>query len=115
VGTAALRRPVERVSCALAKGLQFEPFPEISGWKSVAACGTLRGVNKPELLITSSPEDEILSGNCSSCRAVQFRIRGNNLRNQELMRGMFDKHFKRVHMRNDPSQNATPIVKETDD
>lgn len=70
------------------------------------------GVNKPELIIRSSPDDELLSGNCSHCPAVQFRFRGNNLRNMELMRGMFDKHFKRVHMRKDESQAAARITRE---
>jgi hypothetical protein len=72
-------------------------------------------VDKPQLVITSSPDDEILSGNCSSCRAVQFRFRGNNLRNQEIMRGMFEKHFKRVHMREDASQNPSRMVKEPEE
>jgi hypothetical protein len=61
-------------------------------------------VKKPELVITSSPDDEMLAGNCSSCPYVQFRFRGNNRRNQEIMRGMFDTHFKRVHLREDASQ-----------
>jgi hypothetical protein len=71
-----------------------------------------RGVNKPELVITSSPDDELLSGKCSSCPAVQFRLRGNNLRHKEVMRGLFDKHFKRVHMRKDASQAAARIESE---
>jgi hypothetical protein len=64
-----------------------------------------RGVNKPELLVTSSRDDEILSGHCSFCPSTaQFRFRGNNLRNQENMQRMFDTHFKRVHMLKDASQ-----------
>jgi hypothetical protein len=61
-------------------------------------------VKKPELIITSSPDDDILAGNCSSCPAAQFRLRGNTLKHKELLRAMFDKHFKRVHMREDASQ-----------
>jgi hypothetical protein len=68
-------------------------------------------MNKPELVIGSSSNDEILSGHCSSCPSTaQFRFRGNNLRNRENMRRMFDAHFKRVHMPKDASQVTAQVV-----
>jgi hypothetical protein len=64
-------------------------------------------VKKPELIVTSAPDDDMLAGHCSSCpKTAQFRFRANNLRNRERMRRMFDTHFKRVHMREDASQAA---------
>jgi hypothetical protein len=62
------------------------------------------GVEKAELIITSSPDDDILSGHCSACPQAQFRLRGNTLKKKELLRSMFDKHFKRVHMKEGTSQ-----------
>jgi hypothetical protein len=73
-------------------------------------------MKKAELVIDSTPDDDLVAGHCSSCSAVQFRLRGNNLRNKELLRTMFDKHFGRVHMRDEASQSAARIVrKATDD
>jgi hypothetical protein len=98
----------ERIASSLSSGkprssvvVQFEIH---RAWRQALRLWETRSVNKPELVITSSPDDEILAGHCSSCRGVQFRLRGSNLRQKDLLRGMFDKHFKRVHMREDASQ-----------
>jgi hypothetical protein len=69
-------------------------------------------MKKPELVITSSPDDGFLAGHCSSCHSVKFKLQGNTIDHKKLLRGMFDQHFKRVHMREDASQAATRIVRE---
>jgi hypothetical protein len=56
-------------------------------------------IEQPQLVITSSSEDLMLSGHCSACLAAQFRIRGNTLKDQQRMRETFGRHFKRVHMK----------------
>jgi hypothetical protein len=72
-------------------------------------------MQKPELQITSNPDDDFLEGVCSSCRQVRFRLVGNDLKHKEMLRKMFDNHFRRVHMREEASQAAAvrPGTKET--
>jgi len=67
-------------------------------------------VKKPGLIITSSPQDEILAGRCSSCPSAQFRLRGNTLKNKEVLRSIFETHFKRVHMREFAGRPAMRLV-----
>jgi Fe-S cluster biogenesis protein NfuA len=69
-------------------------------------------MNKPDLVITSSPDDGFLEGHCSSCHSVKFTLQGNTMHHKMLLRGMFDQHFKRVHLREDASQAAARIVRE---
>jgi len=54
-------------------------------------------MRKAELVITSSPNDDALIGYCSACILVKFRIKGNALRQKELLRVLFDRHFERAH------------------
>ena len=70
-------------------------------------------MEKPDLVITSFPDDGFLAGHCSSCHSVKFTLQGNTMHHKKLLRGMFDQHFKRVHMREDANQAAAGIVRET--
>jgi hypothetical protein len=54
-------------------------------------------MKKPELVLTSTPEDDFLSGVCSGCPTIKFRLEGNTLEHKQLLRTMFDNHFRRVH------------------
>jgi hypothetical protein len=63
-------------------------------------------MKKPELVIDSTPDDSFISIRCSSCTDFNVRIEGNTLPNKALMRGMYDLHFRLVHMREDASQAA---------
>lgn len=49
------------------------------------------------MIIDSKPEDDFLDGACSVCRAVRFHLTGNTLERKQLLRKMFDNHFRRVH------------------
>jgi hypothetical protein len=69
-------------------------------------------MNKPELVITSKPEDDFLTGGCSSCPTTKFKLTGNSLEQKKMLRGMFDNHFRRVHAKEDASQAAARIVRE---
>jgi hypothetical protein len=53
-----------------------------------------------------------MAGGCSSCENFRFRLEGNTLSNKALAGGIFDLHFKQVHMKEDASQSAARIVKE---
>ena len=52
---------------------------------------------KPVLVIESQPNDNFLTGACSVCPRVRFRLTGNGLKHKELLRAMFDLHLRRVH------------------
>jgi hypothetical protein len=71
-------------------------------------------MEKPHLEVTKS-EQSGLYGKCSSCDAY-FTIVGPGLAKPEAvmkaLQGKFDKHFQRVHMREDTGQAATRIVRE---
>jgi len=69
-------------------------------------------MKKSELIIESTPDDTFISGHCSSCETFRFRVEGNTLSNKVLARGIFDLHFKQVHMREDASQAPARIVRE---
>jgi hypothetical protein len=73
-----------------------------NGFKRVGNCVAMK---RAELIVTSKPEDDFLTGVCSSCPQVHFRLTGNTLEQKRLLRTMFDNHFRRVHMREEP---ATP-------
>ena len=73
---------------------------------------TVFAMNKPELIITSRPDDDFLTGGCSSCPQVKFKLTGNDLHQKQVLRGMFDHHFQRVHMREDAKQSDARIVKD---
>jgi hypothetical protein len=70
-------------------------------------------MKKPELVIESTPDDRFIAIRCSSCDTFKVRIEGNTLSNKALMRGMYDLHFKQLHMREDASQAAFRAVKES--
>ena len=61
-------------------------------------------MKKPELLITSKPDDDYLEGLCSSCQQVRFELTGNSLSQKQVLRGMFDRHFQREHRREETAQ-----------
>jgi hypothetical protein len=65
-------------------------------------------MRKADLVLTSKPEDDFLSGHCSSCPQVRFKLSGNTLEYKRALRTMFDAHFRRVHMRD---QLADAIVR----
>lgn len=54
-------------------------------------------MKKSELVITSSHDEDNLAGYRSRCLTVKFDLQGNALRHKELLWGLFDLHFKRVH------------------
>jgi hypothetical protein len=54
-------------------------------------------MKKPELVLTSTPEDDFLRGLCSACPTIKFRLEGNTLEHKQLLRTMFDNHVRRVH------------------
>jgi hypothetical protein len=49
-------------------------------------------MKKPELVLTSTPEDDFLSGGCSACPTIKFSLKGNNQEHKQLLRTMFDNH-----------------------
>ena len=72
-------------------------------------------MKKPHLEITQNDKSG-LHGKCSSCDAY-FTIRGPGLvRNpaaaMKTLQRQFDKHFRQIHMREDASQAAAPIMRE---
>ncbi len=72
-------------------------------------------MKKPHLEITQNDKAG-LHGKCSSCDAY-FTIGGPGLtRNpaaaMKTLQRQFDKHFRQIHMREDPSQAAARIVRE---
>jgi len=69
-------------------------------------------MKKAELILTSNPGDDFLSGQCSFCAQVRFRLSGNTLEYKRALRTMFDAHFRRVHMRDEP---ADKVVREATD
>ena len=68
-------------------------------------------MRKTELIVLSDPDDAFLTGGCSSCPDVRFKLMGNTLEHKQLLRRMFDTHFRKVHVREVESQIATPILK----
>jgi hypothetical protein len=60
-------------------------------------------IEKAELVLTSSPNDDFLTAHCSRCPSVKFKLQGNALRQKELLRTLFDQHFARAH-RHEPPQ-----------
>jgi len=43
-------------------------------------------IEKAELVVTSSPNDDFLTAHCSRCPSVKFKLQGNALRQKELLR-----------------------------
>ena len=56
---------------------------------------TWDAMKKPELVLTSKPDDDFLTGSCSACGA-RFRLSGNTLQQKALLRAMFDNHALRI-------------------
>jgi hypothetical protein len=52
---------------------------------------------KPVLVIESDPNDDFLTGSCSICPRVRFKLSGNDLKHKELLRALFDVHLRREH------------------
>jgi hypothetical protein len=67
-------------------------------------CGIIECVAKPELVITSNPDDHFLKANCSLCPNIRFNLLGNTLAEKTLLRAMFDVHARQVHKYEDTSQ-----------
>jgi hypothetical protein len=61
-------------------------------------------MKKLELVLTSTPGDDFLSGVCSACATIQFSLKGNTLEHKQLLRTMFDNHFRRVHSEKKPER-----------
>jgi hypothetical protein len=59
-------------------------------------------MTKPELVLTSKPEDNFLTGRCSSCPKIKFNLAGNTLEHKQILRTMFDNHIRRVHSEKSP-------------
>jgi hypothetical protein len=64
-------------------------------------------VKKAELVIESAPDDEFLVGRCSICPSVRFNLGGNDLKQKQLLRSMFDIHVRRLH-KDDPDKQDKP-------
>ena len=62
-------------------------------------------MQKAALVLTSKPEDDFLSGHCSFCPQIRFKLSGNTLEYKRALRTMFDAHYRRVHMRDKPADN----------
>ena len=64
----------------------------------------------PELVVTSKPDDDFLTGECSACPHVHFTLPSNTLTQKMILRAMFDQHAKRVHgwKDNQESQDIPP-------
>jgi hypothetical protein len=64
-------------------------------------------MKKPELVLTSKPDDDFLTGSCSACEA-RFRLSGNTLKEKALLRAMFDNHALSIHAPSgDPATDET--------
>jgi hypothetical protein len=75
--------------------LKWEPQPGKATLDAVVEADT--AVSKPQLIVTSKPEDEFLDGVCSICRSVKFHLTGNTLERKQVLRKMFDNHVRRDH------------------
>ncbi len=69
-------------------------------------------MKKPELIIESTPDDGFIAIRCSSCDTFKVRIEENTLASKAMIRGIYDLHFRYVHVREDFSQAAARIVRE---
>jgi hypothetical protein len=69
-------------------------------------------MKKPELIIESTPDDDFISIRCSSCDTFKVRIEGNTLASKTMIRGIYDLHFRYIHVSEDASQAAARIVRE---
>jgi hypothetical protein len=75
-------------------------------------------MKRPELLVTAHSGGGVVptEGTCTSCPDEKFHIRvPDNLDRKDALNSLkrqFDKHFKRVHMREDASQAAARIVRD---
>jgi len=54
-------------------------------------------MTKPLLLVESKPDDDFLTGSCSVCPRVRFKLTGNDLKHKELLLALFDLHLRRTH------------------
>jgi|GEM_PF-3399823 len=67
------------------------------------------GVETPRLEITKSANGVPMEGKCSTCKYVTFQTTPDERTAQQhetLLNVMFDNHFKRVHQKEDASQNS---------
>jgi hypothetical protein len=61
---------------------------------------------KPHLVIISDEGDPVLKGRCSSCEDVTFSLSAGTPSSLALIHEMFSDHFRKVHLREDASQQA---------
>jgi len=66
--------------------------------------------SKAELVLDSTPDDNFLEGHCSACETTKFRLTGNTMDQKTLLRSMYDRHFRRVHSREDADNRISPIA-----
>jgi hypothetical protein len=64
----------------------------------------MSGMEKPELLIEYTQNNDLLQGRCSSCPHTVFNLKGDNIEQKMVLRQMFDLHCKRVHKHGGASQ-----------
>ena len=75
------------------------------------------GVKKPSLKITKGLGEMPVEGVCTACQDAVFVVKGLPLNptvekcTRELQE-QFNKHFKKVHLREDASQAAVRVVRE---
>ena len=66
--------------------------------------------SKAELVLDSTPDDNFLEGHCSACKTTKFRLTGNTMDQKTLLRSMYDRHFRRVHSREDADDHMSAIA-----
>jgi hypothetical protein len=70
----------------------------------------------PSLEITEHSGVVPIRGICTACPAIEFRVKVpvslDRERAIESLKEQFDRHFKRVHLREDVSQVAARIVRQ---
>ena len=72
-------------------------------------------MKKPHLLILGDVGGIPTEGGCSSCKDVLFSTGaelGEAQEHHNKLEGLFREHFRKVHMYEDASQTAAPIVRE---
>jgi hypothetical protein len=71
-------------------------------------------MKKPHLVVMERRDEIPVRGTCSACPDMIFApaVMGDRRYNFEVLRKLFDEHFKKVHLREDASQAAARIVRE---
>jgi hypothetical protein len=70
------------------------------------------GMKKPSLVIIKWQGKNPVVGTCSSCPQTRFSTEGKfgkSSEHERELRDLFDQHFRKVHMREDPSAMSQEI------